>query len=362
VLIWLQKRQKLPILQIFYMKKILFAFFILLFLGKLKAQDQHFTQFYASPLLLNPALTGNIEGKYRISSIYRSQWQHVLDEPLKTASFAADLRFRTPSRNRTSKDQIGVGFVFYNDKTGVLDFSTTQFIFSAAYHKCLDVAGKQFLSAGIQYGLSQRNVNYNSLTFHDEFNGLTGYTIPTEEILPDNNFSFNDFSAGLNYSGSFDNDFGLFAGVSLHHFLSPSVSYYGNSGEGERLYPKISGQLATSIPVADRISLTPRALVAFQGPHLEINAGTNVKIKFGEYGGYAWQIGTWARPVKFNTGMGLDALVLMTGVEIGSSFLGLSYDLNLTSAAKYGRRQGAFEISLTYLGEYENEEILCPKF
>lgn len=345
------------------MKKAITALYFLLFLGKIGAQDKHFTQFYAVPLTLNPALTGNMEGKYRVGLVYRDQWRKVLDEPLKTFGISSDLRLRIPGRRKyRSKDQIGIGLQFTNDKTGVLDFSTTQLSLSAAYHKALDQAGKQFLSAGIQYGLTQRNVNYGSLDFHDEFNGLNGYTEGTGENLPENNFSYNDFSTGLNYSGTFSSGYGLYVGAAYHHFLSPVVSYYGGTEEGQKLFPKLSAQLATQIPLSDRVFLLPRALFATQGPHMEINAGTNLKFKFGEYGGRAFHVGTWARPVKNDTGLGLDALVLMTAFETGNVLVGVSYDLNLKAATKYGKRQGAFELTLTYLGEYENEEILCPKF
>lgn len=347
----------------FYMKKAIFACLFLSILGKISGQDKHFTQFYAVPLTLNPALTGQMEGKYRVGLVYRDQWRKALDEPLKTFGISSDLRLRVPGRRKfRTKDQIGVGLQFTNDKTGVLDFSTTQIALSAAYHKALDQAGKQFLSAGIQYGLTQRNVNYGSLQFHDEFDGLNGYNNATGENLPENNFSFNDFSTGLNYSGTYSSGYGLYVGAAYHHFLSPVVSYYGENGEGQRLYPKISGQLATQIPISDRVFLLPRALVAVQGPHMEINAGTNLKFRLGQYGGSAWHIGTWARPVKNDSGLGLDAIVLMTGFETGNVLIGISYDLNLKAATKYGKRQGAFELTLTYLGEYENEEILCPKF
>ncbi len=345
------------------MKKAVAALFLLLFVGNVQAQDKHFTQFYAVPLALNPALTGSIEGKYRVSTVYRDQWRRVLDEPLKSFGIGADLRFRPPGRWKyRTKDQLGVGMLVTNDKTGVIDFSTTQMAFSAAYHKVLDQQARQFLSAGIQYSLNQRNVNYGSLQFHDEFDLLSGYTGATAEVLPENNFSFSDFSTGLNYSGSYASGYGLFVGGAYHHFLSPSISFYGGKEEGQKLFPKTTGHVAVQVPMGDRVYLLPRALFAMQGPHMEVNAGANLKFKYGQYGGSAWHIGTWARPVRADNGFGLDALVLLTGIETGGVLIGMSYDLNLRAASKYRQRQGAFELTLTYLGEYENEEIICPKF
>jgi len=114
------------------MKKfLLFSFFVILLHQFAAAQDKHFTQFYAAPLTLNPALTGSFEGRYRVSTIYRNQWKKVLDNPFKTVALATDLRF--PARTRSkSKDAIGLGLLFFNDKTGVIDFSTTQIALSLA--------------------------------------------------------------------------------------------------------------------------------------------------------------------------------------------------------------------------------------
>lgn len=343
-------------------KRILFSLFSITLLSTLSAQDQHFTQFYASPQMLNPGLTGAFEGRYSVSTIYRDQWRKTLDEPIRTFAVAGDLRFDPPGK-RTTDDAIGLGLMFFTDKVNVVDFSTTQIALALAYHKSLDVDGRQFLSLGLQGGLTQRNVNYASLNFQDEFNGTTGYTLPTGEVLPENNFAYPDLNVGLNYSARFGRSGGLFAGVAMHHILQPEVSFYGQGVEGEKLYRKISGQLSANIPMgASRTSFLPRVLFATQGPHAQINAGANFRTAVGKYGSSALHLGTWVRPVR-NVGgnFGLDAVVALIGFEVSNVVFGISYDIN-PRALGYGQRQGAFEISIAYLGEYENEEILCPKF
>ncbi len=94
---------------------------------------------------------------------------------------------------------------------------------------------------------------------------------------------------------------------------------------------------------------------------MEINTGTNFRVAMGQYGSTALHIGSWLRPVRNDDGLGLDAVVAMLGLEFNGVLIGFSYDLNLR-ALQTKQRQGAFEISIAYLGEYENEEILCPKF
>ena len=341
---------------------------LFLLIPNTQAQDKHFTQFYASPLTLNPALSGTMEGSYRVGAIYRDQWRKVLDNPIKTFSMAADLRFEANRRNN-SEDAIGLGIVFFNDKVSVVDFSTTQIAVSLAYHKALGINQDKFLSIGVQGGLTQRNVNYGSLDFHDEFNGTTGYTGTTSELLPANNFAFPDLNVGVNYTSKFSEAGRFFAGASFHHVLQPKISFYEDPTninkikEGGKLYPKINAQLSASIPFdrSNRISMQPRLLAALQGPHMEINAGTNFRFAMGQYGGSALHFGTWARPVRNDGGFGFDAVVALFGLEIKSMLFGLSYDLNL-KALQADQRQGAFEISVSYLGDYDNEKVLCPKF
>ena len=42
------------------------------------AQDPHFTQYFTSPLTLNPALTGLVQGDLRFAANYRQQWASTL--------------------------------------------------------------------------------------------------------------------------------------------------------------------------------------------------------------------------------------------------------------------------------------------
>lgn len=326
------------------------------------AQDQHFSQFYAAPLALNPALTGALEGKYRVGMINRSQWKQVLEAPIRTFAVGADLRFRA-GRRKVKEDAIGLGLMFLNDKVGIVDFSTTQIAVSLAYHKSLGVNNRQFLSIGLQGGLVQRNVNYDALYFQDQFNGFTGYTLSTEEQYATNNFSFADYNVGLNYSADIGRNGRLFVGGAYHHFMQPRVAFYESVTDGGRLFSRASVQVAANLPLdkRSRFSILPRFLAAAQGPHMEFNAGTNFRAALGQYGSSALHFGGWARPVTGVSGMKLDAVVAMLGIELNNVLFGFSYDLN-PRALQANQRQSAFEFSIAYLGSYENESIVCPKF
>lgn len=349
-----------------YTIALIVALFFSLLTGR--AQDQHFTQFYASPLTLNPALTGSFEGKYRFSLIYRDQWRNVLDNPFVTYSAAGDFRFRLNSRARKYKDAVGAGVLFYNDKVSVTGFSNNQIILSGAFHKSLSKKNDQFLSLGVQAGISQRNINYSGVNFQDQFNGSNGYTNPTGEELPENNFAHGDYSVGLNYSYAPERSFGLYAGATLHHIMEPSVSFFYDPEQPERnedskLYRKYSAHLSLLIPLGQSIQFSPRALYHQQGPHAIANAGANLRFLINESNGTALHVGSWARAGRDEEANPfMDAVVILLGLEINNFLVGLSYDANLNELSNTGRNQGAFELSIAYLGEYEDDTVLCPKF
>jgi len=351
------------------MKQFFILFLALFFMFDLSAQDKHFTQFYASPLTLNPALTGAYNGRYRVSTIFRDQWSRVLESPYRTFATELDVRFDI-NTNSQYKDAAAVGLVFFRDKISGVDFGTQQIALSGAYHKGLDYENRQFLSVAFQGGISQRNLNFEQLTFGDEFDGIGGFNFDTEEDLPINNFSYGDLSVGINYAFTPKVRKSFYAGFAMHHILQPEVSFYRDELDeneepigSEKLYTRLSAQLSAEIPFSETFSILPRLLVAKQGPHLEINAGANMRFMLNDYSGNSLYIGSWVRPVGIeDNGIGLDALVLMVGLQQGNFLFGASYDVNLKDLTNYQQGQSAFEISISYFGDFENSNIICPSF
>jgi len=350
------------------MKRLLLLFFVFSATAGLMAQDQHFTQFYASPLTLNPAMTGNFSGRYRVGMIYRDQWRGAFDEPFKTFSASADVRFDVPTQSRY-KDAVAVGLLFFKDEVSGIDFVTNQIALSGAFHKAMGYEGRQILSIGAQLGLLQRSVLYERLTFDDQFNSIDGFTLETRENLPPNNFSFSDLNVGLNYSAQFGKKTVLNIGGAMHHVLQPQVTYYplipddelttGNS----KLFARYSGQISLEAPVGERLSIIPRVLFAKQGPHLEVTGGSNLRVPLNDYSGNALQFGVWARTASnFDDGYSLDAVIALVGIELSNVLFAVSYDANLDDLSTFKQGQQSLEFSILYLGDFDNESILCPKF
>ena len=103
---------------------ILFIFFV----SFLKAQDTHFTQYYASPFNLNPALTGLFDGSIRVWGNYRSQWSSV-HKPYET--YDAGVDFTLPFKS----DNFGIGIFALEDVSGNASLAVNKFALFGAYQK-----------------------------------------------------------------------------------------------------------------------------------------------------------------------------------------------------------------------------------
>src|SRR5215831_3195459 len=103
-----------------------------------QAQDPNFSQFFASPLTLNPALTGKFDGSFRVAGNYRNQWPTINNAFITyTASFDAGILKGTIP----DFDQFGVGVMAFSDKSGNGVLQNNYLALSTAYHKALDENG-----------------------------------------------------------------------------------------------------------------------------------------------------------------------------------------------------------------------------
>ena len=336
--------------------------------GKIHSQDLLFSQAYSSPSFFNPSLAGAYDALYRISLQHRNQWNAVLDNPFKTYALSGDARLEL-GRDRNRMDAFSVGANFLSDRVGQFDFSKTSLSLVGAFHKNLSGQHTQFLSAGFSLGMNQQNVNYENIRFHDQFDGANAYTLPTNEYLPQNNFSYADLNIGINYSLRTGDGFRLNAGGAILHLLTPEISFYKDSSEPDyfgdtesKIYRNYIGHLSVETAIAPDIWLTPRVIASFQGPHTQFFVGTGSKFLLNESYNSFLHLGIFTRVTNRLEEYKVRDLSLLIGFEIEGISIGFSYDLSLDDLQHYNQRQGIFEISLSMMGEYNNEHDLCPRF
>lgn len=315
------------------MKSFLCLFFYLVLINCSFGQDIHFSQFYASPYNLNPALTGAFDGNYRFTANYRTQWRSVT-VPYVTTGFFADLR------NAGVKD-LHAGVSIYHDKAGDSGFSTFKMAVSGAYSKSLNVESTKHLIAGIQVGFSQRNINFNNLSFDNQFNGERyDASLGTGETFTRQSYLFLNLNAGLAYDQKVSEKFSFITGIGVFNLTTPDQTFFNETVSLDRrftLYGK------GSYLFNENLTILPSVLMMFQGPHSEYLTGGAVKREIENLPGRyrAVYAGTWFR-LK-------DAGYVMLGMDYNNWNVGVSYDLNYSALVPASNYRGGLEVSAIYI-------------
>src|SRR5215510_8599795 len=99
------------------MKKLFVVPAVLMTAAVAHAQDPSFSQFFSSPLNVNPALTADINGKWRVISNYRNQWIGAGD-PYTTGTISMDSKiFQNVAGNYVDEiTRVGIGGMMMYDQ------------------------------------------------------------------------------------------------------------------------------------------------------------------------------------------------------------------------------------------------------
>ncbi len=335
-----------------------------------QAQDIHFSQFYLSPLNLNPAMTGVMNCSQRVVGNYRNQWAAVLgSNAYNTYSVSYDRKIAV---GRT--DYFGVGGGLWADVAGASRFGTRQGKLSFSFSK--KIAGNKnnshYLVAGAEGGMTQRRVSPGDLRWPTQVsNGQFDPTQGFPEVIQNNNFLYPDLSGGLLWFATIDKN-SFYAGAAMHHLNQPNVSFLGSV---ESLFSRLTVHAGGEFAVNKKMSVLPNIIYLDQGPHMEINAGSAIRLAIdgNQQSSQFLQIGLWYRlgnavsagdtPGSFTKSLHSDAIIIATRFEYLNYGFGFSYDYNISELATGSTANGSFELSVTYLfcGS-ESRGVYCPTF
>jgi len=327
--------------------------------GIVKAQDPHFSQFYASPLTLNPAFTGKFDGNVRVSGNYRNQWP-TINRAFQTATVAVD--FPILKKVVDEFDRFGVGVMAYTDKGADGAISFNYLSLSTAYHKALDENGYKQIGLGFQGTYSNMLINTSKLTFENQLDLNGSWTNPSGETFDNVSLSksYFDLNAGLLYTQSTTDRNNFYAGVSLYHINRPDQTF--NPGPG---YLRYNLDMRTTIhaggyfPTGETSTLHLSALYSTQAGASETVIGGAMQVSTSD-------LNTADETLSFYAGAWLrlgDAFIPYLGLEYKSVRFGATYDINTSSLKAASQSRGGIELSLIYIAKTPGSKGLpCPKF
>ncbi len=345
------------------MKKILLGVGASLMLAtSAMAQDPHFTQYFASPLTLNPALTGLVSCDLRLAANYRTQWGSVSPNPYVTGTISYDMAAMKGRLN--NGDAIGIGVLGLFDRSGKGGLQNTSVGLSLAYHKAFGHEKQHTLSLGLQGVLVQKNIDFSQLAFEDQFDFSTGGTpYQTGENLGNADLTYPDFNIGLMYSGRVSENSTMYAGISYYHLTQPVETFLNSN---HKINARYTGYLGGSFDLNENMVLYASGMFQSQASASEVLAGAAVGFVLnpGHDAEYAKNtilyLGGWYR---YN-----DALAPYIGLEWSKMKLGITYDLNMSGLSPATKGNGGYEISLIFNGCINKREFkptynfACPKF
>ena len=331
---------------------------LLLVSGSAFAQDIHFSQYYYSPLTMNPALTGSMDGTYRVGALYRNQWSSITNPYVyQTPAVYGDVALFQGSRDGSN---LGLGAVVINDQQGSGALTTTEALGSLAWHQSLDGVGNYFLSVGVSGGLVQQQFDVTKLTFFDQFNGYD-FLLPTGETLGQQ-ASYMLMNAGMAFNGVISDHSRISMGFSAFNLNEPKVTYSNdNSNVLNRHYVAHAGG---TIGIQNKYFLFPNIEYMIQNADDELVLGSGVGYNFSPsprrigtvwYGGLFARQGGETRDMIFTTG------IINKGLQAG-----VAYDLNSGSLSAATGGNGGFEIAMIFTGAVKTihrvKKQYCPRF
>lgn len=351
---------------VFQMKKILLGVGAALLLSNMtNAQDMHATQYFASPLTLNPALTGLTQCDLRLAANYRTQWYSVSNNPYTTATLSFDMA--TMKGKLDNGDALGIGILVAYDRSGTGSLTNTTAGLSLAYHKAFGYEKNHTISLGVQGYLVQKSIDFNQLKFEDQFDPATGGTpYTTGEAIGNTDLTYPDFNVGLMYSGRVSEHATAYAGFSYYHLTQPVETFLQNNVEDHKIHSRTTAYLGGSFDLNENIVLYASGLYQQQAKASEVMLGAAVGFILNPGHDEEFQkntvfyLGGWYRYG--------DAVAPYIAIEWSKMKIGLSYDVNVSSFTPATNGNGAYEISVIFNGCINKREraprynFACPKF
>lgn len=315
------------------------------------SQDLHFSQYFNSPLFVNPANTGFApDVDYRIGINYRNQWASITPNPYKTMDVWGDVQL---FNNRFQDGWVGLGGSIVKDQAGSGGLSSTKGFASIAYHQLLGF--NSLLSGGFNVGFVNKRIDVSKLTFDDQWNGkFFDVTIPSGEQFAYNSVTYLDLQAGLNYALFPSDNAYLNVGFSAMHLNRPKETFFSNSIIDTRIEPRLTLFLNGSFKLNDQWIINPNVYISQMGGSWETVAGLNAHYNLSGDGGSQVIGGLYVRAK--------DAFIPMIGYQWNDVALTINYDATSSSLGTYNQTRGAFELSIVKSGIFGSggKDVKCP--
>jgi type IX secretion system PorP/SprF family membrane protein len=334
-------------------RRLSYFLFLLTAANVVQAQDVHFSQYYFSPLSINPAYTGKFAGDYRFFGNYRSQWRDI-DRAYNTFSAGGDMNFYPGNL------QFSGGLILINDLSSA-NLGVNKILPSAAWHARLAGINMHF---GLQPGVVIKTIDWYKNSFPNQLNWETGafdHTLPNTESNFSQRFVYADFNVGFAASkriGKFEPE----AGFSAFHLNKPKENFFATHKTALPVRQAVNASLTYSaassviLQVHSLYGFTTRVTDWVSGIKLEYVLSRTAFYSNSIFAGVMWRDGLRRNP---------DAGIATIGFGHGPLTLGLSFDITMSQLRTSVDSRGAYEIAVIYRGRdtrLQTKVVPCERY
>lgn len=317
-------------------KKLILLIIVVLLSFQIKAQDIHFSQFFATPLNTNPANTGYFDGDFRLIFNNKNQWQSFADA-YRTFAFSFDAGFE----NFLIKKSIsGIGLQVNTDIAGSGKLMTNQFYLNMSYYFPLNKDKNIFLGIGAAPGYVLQQIDFNRLTFGTQYqNEVYNPDNDPDEIFATNKINYFDVGCGINFVCEKNPKFQPQIGLSIFHLTQPYKSFSLNSNRFLPIKYMVNAKI--NWQVVEKFWLEPMFLFMFQDKYSEYTVGLMSRYEHALSGFQTLYFGVTCRAK--------DAAILYLGAKYQNISVFINYDINFSKLTTISRGKGGFELSIMYV-------------
>lgn len=311
-----------------------------------QAQDAHLSMYDAAPLHLNPAMTGVFQGEWRLHAQYRTQWKAVNFKPYTSTLVSYDM----------SVKKWGFGVQLSNFRAGIGNYNAFQGTVSTAYTTSMDRKKNHNISFGVQAGLTQKTLEYQLLTFNNQYTTNNGgefnTSLSTNEDFGGQSMIVPVVNAGLLYFfAKQESRINPFIGVSAFNLTQPRETFFDFDNH---LPIRAYAHVGSRINLTETFYVLPKVLYMMQKEFQEIT--------FAADAGYYLKgsdLYLLAGVVYRNR----DAGIITLGAKMDHFVAKIGYDINVSTLTSASSGRGGFEMSFTYMHQKDRKKTdkICPR-
>jgi len=328
-------------------------FFSLMSIGYCQGQDPAFSQYFSSPLNINPALTANVNGDWRVIANCRDQWIGPAS-PYTTGTISYDTKILKSKVAETN--YVGLGGMLMFDQAMARILKTSYASINVSYNIKLaegEDGGehRMGMGAGLTYAHSQ--VDYDRLNFSRQFTGFGFDTnLPTGEAALTNMKPYLSANLGLLYSyiSTYSN---IDLGIAGYHLNKPKQTFTEDPKQRLPARYVVHGSFSTYI--GEKIILNANGIYQTQ-------SGTNYFSIGGAVGYYLSDIADKEQDeVILNAGLWYwsnNAVIPYLGLAYQNFQFGLTYDINISKLSQAAGKPKTFELSFIIRSKEKIKDVI----